>query len=50
MSQEAYEAVERAHREVILAERVCSWCDKRCESADHLYIHILMRHPKLNPR
>jgi hypothetical protein len=25
-------------------QRVCAWCLKRCENADHLFAHIIMRH------
>lgn len=38
-------AAYRAAREALLeAQRDCAYCGKRCEDADHLYMHIVIRH------
>lgn len=46
MSEQALIEFEAARMELLKKQRVCSWCDKTCESSDHLVIHILLRHPK----
>jgi hypothetical protein len=48
MSQQAAEELRRIRLEMLESQRVCNWCGQRCDSADHLYIHIVLRHMKLN--
>lgn len=44
MSQAAYDELQRIRREAIEKQTCCSYCDKVCQNADHLYLHIILRH------
>jgi len=44
MSQAAYEALEKVRQELLERQQVCAYCDKVCKNADHLFIHIVLRH------
>lgn len=41
MSDELLAAV---RRRVLASQRTCAACGKRCEDADHLYLHLVLRH------
>jgi len=44
VSQKAYDELEKIRREALEKQQVCSYCGKTCANADHLFLHILLRH------
>jgi hypothetical protein len=40
--------LQKARLAALEAQRVCSRCGQECDNADHLYVHIVLRHMKLN--
>jgi hypothetical protein len=51
VSEEALTLIEAVRREMMELPVQCSWCerDKVCKNADHLFAHVLMRHPEHAP-
>ena len=44
MSEQALAALKAVREAVLSSKVVCAYCDKVCQDADHLYVHIVLRH------
>jgi hypothetical protein len=44
MSDKAKEEFDKVRDEILKRQTKCSWCEKICDNANHLYIHIILRH------
>ena len=44
MSEGIYKELEKIKAKALENQQKCTWCDKICKNADHLVIHIWLRH------
>lgn len=45
MSDKAKAELDKAMKELLEAQRVCAWCNKKFETATELAKHIMAAHP-----
>jgi len=46
MSEAALRSLELAREKALERQQTCAFCGKDCQNADHLFMHIVLRHPK----
>jgi hypothetical protein len=44
MSEKALTELEAIRQELLEKQTKCAWCEMICKNADHLYMHIMLKH------